>query len=104
MTEPSCAKPVTVRFTSRAYDRAREHLLKDARERLCFLFADVVESSTRLIFLVDYVLVLDPACYLRRSRTGVVVDPRAKNRKRYWHLRIATSWSERLTITWHASS
>jgi molybdopterin/thiamine biosynthesis adenylyltransferase len=73
------AKPVTTRFTNRAFERVRKHLLKDADEEICFLFAHVVESPTRLVYLVDYVVTLDPACYLRRSRTSIVIDPRAKN-------------------------
>lgn len=72
-------KPVTIRFTQRAYERVRKHLLRDENEEACFLFAHVCESPTRRIFLVDCVVTLDPACYLRRSRTSIVIDPRAKN-------------------------
>lgn len=45
------------------------------------MFCHVIEikSPGKLIFLVDHVVTLDPACYLRRTRTSIVVDPRAKN-------------------------
>jgi hypothetical protein len=72
-------KPVTIRFTQRTYERVRKHLFRDENEEACFLFAHMVENATRLIFLVDYLVILDPACYLRRSRTSIVIDPRAKN-------------------------
>jgi hypothetical protein len=72
-------KPVTIRFTGRTYERVRKHLLRDEKEEACFLFAHRVENPTRLIFLVDYLVILDPACYLHRSRTSIVIDPRAKN-------------------------
>jgi hypothetical protein len=70
---------VTIRFTNRSFEQMRKHLLKDEEEEICFLFCHVVETPTRLIFLADHVVILDPACYLRRSRTSIVVDPRAKN-------------------------
>jgi hypothetical protein len=74
-------KPVTIRFTARCFEQMRKHLLRDEFEEICFLFCHVVEtqSPSRLIFLADYVVILDPACYLRRTRTSIVVDPRAKN-------------------------
>jgi molybdopterin-synthase adenylyltransferase len=74
-------KPVTIRFTARCFERVRKHLLRDEFEEICFLFCHVVEtqSPSRLIFLADYVVTLDPACYLRRTRTSIVVDSRAKN-------------------------
>lgn len=72
-------KPVTIRFTARAYERVHKHLLRDKNEEACFLFAHVSDSPNRRIFLVDYVVTLDPACYLRRSTTSIVIDPPAKN-------------------------
>jgi hypothetical protein len=79
MAKPPVTKPVTIRFTRRAYEQVRKHLLKDDLEEMCYLFAHVVENTKRRIFLVDHVLRLDPACYLRRTRTSIVLDPRAKN-------------------------
>jgi molybdopterin-synthase adenylyltransferase len=70
---------VTIRFTNRSFEQMRKHLLRDEYEEICFLFCHVVETPTRLIFLADHTLTLDPACYLRRSRTSIVVDPCAKN-------------------------
>jgi hypothetical protein len=70
---------VTIRFTGRAFERVRKHLFKDDLEELCFLFCQVVESPTRLIFLANYVVTLDPTCYLRRTPTSIVIDPRATN-------------------------
>jgi molybdopterin-synthase adenylyltransferase len=74
-------KPVTIRFTARCFEQMHKHLLRDEFEEICFLFCHVFEtkSPSRLIFLVDHVVTLDPACYLRRTRTSIVVDPRAKN-------------------------
>jgi molybdopterin-synthase adenylyltransferase len=72
-------KPVTIRFTGRAFERVRKHLLRDADEEVCFLFCHVLETPTRPIFLADHVLTLDPACYLRRTPTSIVIDPDAKN-------------------------
>jgi hypothetical protein len=54
-------------------------MLRDENEEACFLFAHVAESPKRRLFLVDYMVTLDPACYLRRTRTSTVIDPRAKN-------------------------
>jgi ThiF family protein len=72
-------KPVTIRFTKRCYGRVRKHLLKDQDEELCFLFAHVVETSKRLIFLVDHAVTFTPDCYLKRTRTSIVLKPKAKN-------------------------
>jgi molybdopterin/thiamine biosynthesis adenylyltransferase len=72
---------VTIRFTARCFEQMRKHLLRDEFEEICFLFCHVIETTrpSRLIFLADYVVILDPACYFRRTRTSIVVDPRAKN-------------------------
>jgi hypothetical protein len=74
-------QPVTIRFTARCFERVLKHLLRDEFEEICFLFCHVVEtqSPARVIFLADYVVTLNPACYLKRTRTSIVVDPRAKN-------------------------
>ena len=53
-------KAITIRFTARAYGRALSHLLRDEYEELCFLFAQVVETPKRLIFLVDHVVTFTP--------------------------------------------
>jgi hypothetical protein len=79
MARPPLTKPVTIRFTGRTYERMHKHLLRDENEEFCFLFAHVVENPKRRIFLVDKMVNLDPACYLRRTRTSIVIDPRAKN-------------------------
>lgn len=79
MTKHAPTKPVTIRFTARAYERVRANLLKDENEAMCFLFAHVVESAKRRIFLVDYVVQLDEACSLKRSRMAVIIHYRAKN-------------------------
>jgi hypothetical protein len=72
-------KPITIRFTSRAFERVRKHLLRDDLEEACFLFCHVVETQTRLIFLADYVVILDPSCYRIRTRTSIVIDSNAKD-------------------------
>lgn len=46
---------------------------------MCFLFAHVIDTPNRRIFLVDYVVQLDSTCYLKRTPTAVVLDHRAKN-------------------------
>jgi ThiF family protein len=79
MARSPSEKAITIRFTQRAYERVLKHLLKDEDEEMCFLFAHVGESQSRRIFLVDHVVILDPACYLHRSRTSIILDPRAKN-------------------------
>ena len=74
-------KPVTIRFTGRTYEQVRKHLLRDDLEEACFLFCHVLEiqSPSKLIFLVDHVVILDPDCYIRRTPTSIVIKPRAKN-------------------------
>jgi hypothetical protein len=72
-------KSITIRFTNRAFKKARKHLLRDDLEEACFLFCHVVETQTRLIFLADYVVILDPSCYRKRTRTSIVIDSDAKN-------------------------
>jgi hypothetical protein len=72
-------KPIAIRFTSRAFERVRKHLLRDDLEEACFLFCHVVETQTRLIFLADYVVILDPSCYRIRTRTSIVIDSNAKD-------------------------
>jgi hypothetical protein len=79
MAKPLSTKPVTIRFTKRVFDGVRKHLFRDELEEICFIFCQVVESPTKLIFLANHVVTLDPACYIRRSRTSIVIDPRAKN-------------------------
>jgi molybdopterin/thiamine biosynthesis adenylyltransferase len=79
MAKPPTPKPVTIRFTARAYERVRKHLLKDQDEEFCFLFSHVVETPKRLIFLVDHVVTFTSDCYLRRGRTSIVLNPDAKN-------------------------
>jgi hypothetical protein len=71
-------KPITIRFTNRSFEKARKHLLRDDLEEACFLFCHVVETQTRLIFLADYVAILDPSYYRKRTRTSIVIDSGAK--------------------------
>jgi hypothetical protein len=73
-------KPITIRFTSRTFERARKHLLRDNLEEACFLFCHVVEtqSPARVIFLADYVVILDSSCYRKRTGTSIVIDSDAK--------------------------
>ncbi|MGH8653938.1 MAG: hypothetical protein ACREYE_17995, partial [Gammaproteobacteria bacterium] len=59
MTRPAQTKPVTIRFTARAYERVRACLFRDENEAMCFLFAHVIDTPNRRIFLVDYVVQLD---------------------------------------------
>jgi hypothetical protein len=78
MAKSPKTKPVTIRFTKRCYERVRKHLLKDQDEELCFLFSHVVETPKRRIFLVDHEVTFTPDCYLKRTRTSIVLKPRAK--------------------------
>ncbi|MGI0035607.1 MAG: ThiF family adenylyltransferase [Nitrososphaera sp.] len=79
MAKPYPDKPVTIRFTKRAYEKTRAYLFRDERESVSFLFAHVQETRERRIFLVDYVATLHDDCYRKRTRTSVVVHHRAKN-------------------------
>jgi len=72
-------KLVTIVFSQRAYDKTRAYLFRDEKESVCFLFANTRETRERVILFVDYVVTLDESCYLKRTRTSVVVDHRAKN-------------------------
>jgi ThiF family len=72
-------KPVIIRLTKRCYGRILKHLLKDQHEELCFLFAHVVETPQRFIFLVDHEVTFTPDCYLSRTRTSIVLKTEAKN-------------------------
>lgn len=79
MGKPANPKPVTVRFTKRCYERVRSCLFKDEFEAMCFVFCHVGENAKRRLFLADYCVELDDSCYLKRSRTSVVINHRAKN-------------------------
>ena len=75
MDRPQRPKSITIRFTNRAFEKARKHLLRDDLEEACFLFCHVVETKTQLIFLADRVIVLDPSCYRKRTRTQIFAAP-----------------------------
>lgn len=81
MPRPAPDKTVTIRFTKRADDKTIAALFKDENgsEQVCFLFANVLETRERKVFLIDHVVTLHESCYVKRTKTSAVVHHPAKN-------------------------